>query len=38
VLDYLRGEGCAQGQGYLIGRARPANELGMTRAIAKDAG
>lgn len=38
VLDYLRGEGCAQGQGYLIGRARPANELGVTRAIGKSAG
>lgn len=27
VLDYLRSEGCAQGQGYLFGAARPAGEL-----------
>lgn len=38
VLDYLRGAGCAQGQGYLIGRARPASELGLVRAVARGAG
>jgi diguanylate cyclase (GGDEF)-like protein/PAS domain S-box-containing protein len=27
VRDYLRDEGCAQGQGYLFGRAVPASEL-----------
>ena len=27
VLDYLREEGCAQGQGYLFGEARPGQEI-----------
>lgn len=27
VRDYLRDEGCAQGQGYLFGKARPGGEL-----------
>jgi diguanylate cyclase (GGDEF)-like protein/PAS domain S-box-containing protein len=27
VADYLRDEGCTQGQGYLFGRAMPASEL-----------
>ncbi|OCC24304.1 diguanylate cyclase [Croceicoccus estronivorus] len=27
IRDYLRDEGCAQGQGYLFGEARPAHEL-----------
>ncbi len=29
VRDYLREEGCTQGQGYLFGKARPAAELGL---------
>lgn len=28
IRDYLREEGCTQGQGYLFGKARPAAELG----------
>ena len=27
VLDFLKGEGCGQGQGYLFGAARPAQQL-----------
>ncbi|MDE8654413.1 putative bifunctional diguanylate cyclase/phosphodiesterase [Novosphingobium album (ex Liu et al. 2023)] len=27
VCEYLRGEGCAQGQGYLFGKAEPADKL-----------
>ena len=27
VRDYLRDEGCAQGQGYLFGKARPGDEI-----------
>jgi EAL domain-containing protein (putative c-di-GMP-specific phosphodiesterase class I) len=26
-LDYLREAGCGQGQGYLIGRAQPSDQL-----------
>ncbi len=31
IRDYLRGEGCTQGQGYLFGKARPADELAASR-------
>jgi diguanylate cyclase (GGDEF)-like protein/PAS domain S-box-containing protein len=36
VREYLKAEGCEQGQGYLFGEARPATELepGMHRAAA----
>lgn len=30
VRDYLRNEGCAQGQGYLFGRAEPATAIAIT--------
>ena len=34
VANYLRDEGCAQGQGYLFGRAQPACELTMQHSMA----
>jgi diguanylate cyclase (GGDEF)-like protein/PAS domain S-box-containing protein len=32
IRDYLRDEGCTQGQGYLFGEARPAGELPARQA------
>jgi diguanylate cyclase (GGDEF)-like protein/PAS domain S-box-containing protein len=29
VLEYLRNQGCGQGQGYLLGRAKPARDLSL---------
>ncbi|MDE1917687.1 MAG: EAL domain-containing protein [Sphingomonadales bacterium] len=37
VLDYLRREGCAQGQGYLFGAARPAGEWVLPQAATEAA-
>jgi diguanylate cyclase (GGDEF)-like protein/PAS domain S-box-containing protein len=37
VLEYLRSEGCSQGQGYLFGAACPASELPPKKGHAKAA-
>jgi diguanylate cyclase (GGDEF)-like protein/PAS domain S-box-containing protein len=37
VLDYLKSQGCGQGQGYLFGEARPAGELPLQTSRTKAA-
>jgi diguanylate cyclase (GGDEF)-like protein/PAS domain S-box-containing protein len=36
AADYLRGEGCMQGQGYLYGRAAPGDQLHLHEALQGD--
>jgi EAL domain-containing protein (putative c-di-GMP-specific phosphodiesterase class I) len=37
VLDYLKSQGCGQGQGYLFGAAKPAAQLPMPAGRTKAA-